>query len=53
LRIDCVGRFDNFFDLGGYSLAAVRVVARLEEKLGVRINPRQMLFQTLSQLASV
>ena len=53
LRIDRVGRFDNFFDLGGYSLAAVRVVARLEEKLGVRINPRQMLFQTLGQLASV
>lgn len=53
LRADHVGRFDNFFDLGGYSLAAVRVVARLEEKLGVRINPRQMLFQTLGQLATV
>lgn len=53
LNIDRVGRFENFFDLGGYSLAAVQVVARLEERLGVRINPRQMMLQTLAQLASV
>jgi hypothetical protein len=48
-----VGRFDNFFDLGGYSLAAVRAVALLEDRLGVRLNPKQMIFQTLAQIAAV
>ena len=52
LGLDRVGRYDNFFDLGGHSLLSMRVVARLEDKLGLRLNPAELIFQTLAQLAS-
>jgi len=44
--------YDNFFDLGGHSLLAMQVIAELEEKLGLRSNPRELMFQTLGQLAA-
>jgi acyl-coenzyme A synthetase/AMP-(fatty) acid ligase len=40
LRLDRIGRDDNFFTLGGHSLLAMRVVSRLGELLGVRVSPR-------------
>jgi acyl carrier protein len=43
---------DNFFDLGGHSLLSVRVVARVEKDLGVRLDPRDLIFQSLEQLAA-
>lgn len=43
---------DNFFDLGGHSLLSVRVVARVEKELGVRLDPRDLIFQSLEQLAA-
>jgi amino acid adenylation domain-containing protein len=52
LGVDRVGRYDNFFDLGGHSLLSMQVVARLEKKLGLRVNPGELIFQTLAQLAS-
>jgi amino acid adenylation domain-containing protein len=52
LGVDRVGRYDNFFDLGGHSLLSMQVVARLEKKLGLRVNPGELVFQTLAQLAS-
>ena len=52
LGVDRVSRYDNFFDLGGHSLLAMRVVAGLEEQLGLRINPGELMFQTLGQLAA-
>ncbi|TMJ07570.1 MAG: amino acid adenylation domain-containing protein, partial [Bacillati bacterium ANGP1] len=52
LGVDRVSRYDNFFDLGGHSLLAMRVVAGLEEHLGLRINPGELMFQTLGQLAA-
>jgi amino acid adenylation domain-containing protein len=52
LGVDRVGRYDNFFDLGGHSLLSMEVVARLEKKLGLRVNPGGLVFQTLAQLAS-
>src|SRR2546425_621375 len=52
LGVERVSVYDNFFDLGGHSLLAMQVIARLEKKLGLRINPRELMFQTLGQLAA-
>ncbi len=49
---DHVTPFDNFFDLGGHSLSSVRAIARIEEEIGIRLSPRQMMLQTLGQLAA-
>src|SRR5207253_947469 len=40
-----VGIYDNFFDLGGYSLLAVRLMRRIEQTWGKRL-PIVALFQT-------
>jgi hypothetical protein len=52
LRVERVGRHDNFFDLGGHSLLATRVISRLREVLHVEM-PVRALFDTptLEQLA--
>jgi amino acid adenylation domain-containing protein len=44
LEVPAVGRHDNFFDLGGQSLQATRVVGRLREVLGVDVTLR-LLFE--------
>jgi amino acid adenylation domain-containing protein len=44
LELDTVGRDDNFFDLGGDSLLANRVLARLRERAGVEV-PLLALFE--------
>ena len=52
LGVEKVGMYDNFFDLGGHSLLSMQVIARLEKQLGLRINPREFILQTLGQLAA-
>jgi amino acid adenylation domain-containing protein len=52
LHVPCVGAADNFFDLGGHSLLCMRAVYRVEERLGYRMNPRDMVLHTLRQIAS-
>ncbi|MFF0866957.1 acyl carrier protein [Nonomuraea sp. NPDC003560] len=37
LMVDDVGPRSDFFDLGGHSLAATRIVQRVEEVCGVRL----------------
>jgi amino acid adenylation domain-containing protein len=37
LGIGRVGRFDNFFDIGGHSLLASQVVSRIRESLGIQL----------------
>ncbi|MGW6741383.1 beta-ketoacyl synthase N-terminal-like domain-containing protein [Streptomyces sp. NPDC055025] len=43
LSIEAVGREDQFLDLGGDSLYATQVVARIRKEFGVRIAPANIL----------
>ncbi|MGW0537945.1 SDR family NAD(P)-dependent oxidoreductase [Streptomyces sp. NPDC003032] len=42
LTQDSVGRDDSFFDLGGNSLRATRLLARVDEELGVRLTANEL-----------
>ena len=52
LGIEAVGVHDNFFDVGGHSLASMKVIARIEQSMGVRLGPRDVLLDTLEQIAA-
>ena len=40
-----------FFDIGGHSLLAIRVIQDVHRELGFRISPRDMMLNTLQQIA--
>jgi len=42
LRIPRIGANDNFFDIGGHSLLAAWVVARLQEAFDIEISIRTL-----------
>jgi amino acid adenylation domain-containing protein len=44
---------DNFFEVGGHSLLAMEVIAKVEGATGHRLEPRAMFFKTLRDLASM
>ncbi len=44
---------DNFFDLGGHSLLSMQVIARIDDAIGVRLSARDMVLQTLGQIAAL
>ncbi len=46
-----IGVADNFFDLGGSSLLAMRFVEQAGRRLGVRIEPQRVVAGTLRQVA--
>jgi len=54
LNVNHVGTHDNFFDLGGHSLAATRIVSRVIKHFQVDL-PLQSLFQspTVAEMATV
>lgn len=42
LKLEQVGRWDNFFLLGGHSLLAVRLATRVQQSLGIEISMRDV-----------
>ena len=50
LGVTAVDARDNFFELGGHSLLAMEAVALVEERVGVRLDPRELFFKSLRQL---
>jgi acyl-CoA synthetase (AMP-forming)/AMP-acid ligase II/acyl carrier protein len=52
LQVESIGADDNFFELGGQSLLALRVAAAVERKMGRRMDPRSLFFQTLRQVSA-
>jgi acyl carrier protein len=54
LSIDQVGIDDNFFDLGGHSLSATRVISRVIKQFRLEL-PLQSLFQspTVAEMAAI
>jgi amino acid adenylation domain-containing protein len=54
LGVQPIGVFDNFFDLGGHSLRAIRLMADIQKALGITL-PLATLFKapTVEQLATV
>lgn len=52
LKIDKVNAEDNFFDIGGHSLLALRFIAQIEKRTGIQLDPRTLFFQNLRQIAA-
>ena len=53
LQVEKVSIDRNFFDIGGHSLLAISVVQKIDKEFGVRISPRDMMLNTLQQIAKL
>jgi amino acid adenylation domain-containing protein len=54
LKIDRVGMRDNFFEIGGHSLLAIRLVSRIRDVLGIELSLRDVFLRpTASDLAGL
>ena len=54
LGVERIGRNDNFFALGGHSLSAARIVARLQQTFGMDVKVRDLFAcPSLSSLAQL
>src|SRR5215216_4956928 len=45
LKLERVGRYDNFFDLGGHSLLAMRMISQIRKALAVEVTVRDLFTQ--------
>ena len=52
LGLDHISVHDNFFEVGGHSLLSIQVITQLEKRTGLRVNPREFVYQTLGQLSA-
>ena len=52
LKVDRIDVNDNFFDLGGHSLLAMSVASEIKSRLGTELNLRQLIFESLGQIAA-
>jgi alpha/beta superfamily hydrolase len=50
--VNGVSMLDNFFDLGGHSVLAMQLIARIHTETGERLSPRVILLNTLQQTAA-
>lgn len=54
LKLDRIGFDDSFVELGGHSLAAMRIVARTRAQFGVRVSVRELFDRpTVAEFADV
>ncbi|MCG8315621.1 MAG: amino acid adenylation domain-containing protein [Pseudomonadales bacterium] len=52
LELDQIGVKDNFFEIGGHSILGVRIIARVDQELGVNLQAVDLLnCQTIEKLA--
>ncbi len=52
LDVDKVSVDSIFFDIGGHSLLSISVIQKIERETGVRLGPRDMMLNTLQQIAA-
>ena len=52
LKVPHVGVNNRFFELGGNSLLSIEMITRVERETAFRLSPRQVMFDTLGQIAS-
>ena len=53
LQVNGIGLNDNFLDLGGNSLRAMRVLARVKNEFAVTADPREVMANTLAQFSAL
>jgi hypothetical protein len=51
LSANVISTHHNFFNIGGHSLLSMRVISKVLRDTGIRIKPRDMLLNTLGQIA--
>jgi acyl-coenzyme A synthetase/AMP-(fatty) acid ligase len=47
-----IGRADKFFEMGGYSLLALRALQQMEHQLGVKLDLRVLFQESLADIAT-
>lgn len=53
IGIKNIGVFDNFFEIGGHSLLAMKFIIRIKEELDVSLNLQNVLFDSLQNIAQL